>query len=164
METRGEINANRKILQDYFDVSPDHKLILFATNRPVVCQSFPRIVAELADDVASGAFGKAVLVLRPNNISEYNQREYIEKYRGNPFVRISFPDPDGVEAWRGDLAVSWRQIISGVDVIITVCSMMILEAFYYGTPVVCPNYNYGMLSQYGFDYTFLLPARGFSGR
>ena len=154
MEASQEVKSPKSALRNHFDIPQDHKIILVATNRPHMGLALPRIVAELLEDIDAGKMGKAILLLRPNNASPKNQKIYVGRFKDHPLVRINLPEPDGLESWRGRAPLPWRAIISGVDVVVTVCSMMILEAFYYGVPVVNPNYNYGMLNRYGFDYVF----------
>ncbi|MBU4277671.1 MAG: hypothetical protein KKC30_13090 [Proteobacteria bacterium] len=154
MEASREIKASQSALRRHFDIPEDHKVILVATNRPHMGLALPRIIAELLEDMEAGRLGKAVLLLRPNNTRPENQRVYIERFKDHPLVRINLPESDGDESWRGQASLQWREIISSVDVVVTVCSMMILEAFHYDVPVVNPNYNYGMLNQYGLDYVF----------
>lgn len=154
MESSNNAKLDRRSLHRYFNIPDDHRIILAATNKTYMGVALPRILEELLQDMSDGKIERATLVIRPANSRQENIDAYVNRFKDHPLVRINLPENDGKEEWAGEKPVDWRQIIAGVDAIITVCSMMILEAFYYGTPVVNPDYNYGMLNNYGFDYTF----------
>lgn len=154
MESSNNGQLDRSSLHRLFNIPDDHRIILAATNKTYMGVALPRILDELLQDMSAGKIERAILVIRPANSRQENLDAYVDRFKDHPLVRINLPENDGREEWAGEKEVNWRQIIAGVDVIITVCSMMILEAFYFGTPVINPNYNYGMLNELGFDYTF----------
>lgn len=152
MEAPGDLTDTKEAICRHFNIPSDHKLILAATNKPHMGLSLPGILEELLQDMEAGKLGKATLIIRPANSREENQRAYIRRFQDHPLVRINLPEADGEEDWGKGSGLEWRQIIAGVDVVVTVCSMMILEALYLGTPVVNVGYNYNMLNEYGFDF------------
>lgn len=132
-------------------IPKEYKIILFPSNQHYLVTPEPRILEELVYDIELGKFGKSILILRPNNTWGEFQKKYITKYANHPCVRLNIPEEDGVSKYEG-VDISWMDVLSNVDLVITICSMVVLEAFHFDKPVINLNYDYGMMSIYGFSY------------
>lgn len=139
----------RNQFREIMKIPKDYKIILFPTNQSHLVGAEERILDELFTDIKNGVFGKAILIIRPNNIYSSANKLYIAKYSANPLVRINIPEDELVYR---ESEVSWDSVISSVDVILTGCSMIILEAFHWDIPVVNYIYDYGILNNFGFSF------------
>ena len=153
---RLESRLNNKITRDEFlrimNIPFDHKIILFPANQYYIMAPEPRILQELIDDVKSGIFGKVILILRPNNTWDAQQKKYIETYKNDPVVRINIPEDDSSPQNYKSAQLSWNIVLENCDIVITICSMIVLEAFYFGKPVININYDYGVMNEYGHSF------------
>lgn len=144
---------NEKAFRKRMKIPEGFRIILFPTNQHYIMAPEPRILEELIHDVESGKIGDVVVIVRPNNTSGPFQKEYIRKYKDHPLVRINIPEEDGVGRYSED-ETRWVDVLANVDVVITICSMMVLEAFYFNKPVINLNYDYGMMGDWGYSYKF----------
>jgi glycosyltransferase involved in cell wall biosynthesis len=152
LEPQGWIPMVPEEFKAWLDIPADHKVILFPTNQHYIMAPEPRILEELVADIEQRKLGKAVLLLRPNNLLGDRQRGYVRQYRDHSCVRLNLPENDGVAAEYERPEVSWIDVLTNVDVVVTICSMMVLEAFHFDKPVVNIDYDHGILNEFGYSF------------
>lgn len=135
------------------NIPSDHKIILFPTNQDYLVANEPAVLADLVGAVAAGRLGKATVIVRPNNTTGKFQKEYLSIYKDHPHVRLNIPENDSGGDY-GELDVTWRDVLSNVDVVITICSMMVIEAFFYDKPVINIDFDDGIMNEYGYSFRF----------
>ncbi len=135
-----------------FNIPADHRVLLFPTNQDILVKPEPRILAELVADIQAGKLGKVILLLRPNNTWSPLAKQYLQDYAQHPCVRLNLPEPDGAGTDLRPTDLAWLDVLANVDVIVTICSMLVVEAFHFDKPVVNLNYDYGEISALGYSY------------
>lgn len=152
-EKCGNNKINKNSFNEIMSIPEGHKIILFPTNQIHLIRAEGRILEEMVVDIQNSVFGKAILLIRPNNMHTSATKGYIKKYGNNPFVRFNIPEEDGADFAFREPEVSWNNAIACSDLIVTGgCSMILLEAFHWDKPVVQYKYDYNISNDYGFSH------------
>ena len=152
LEKNNEKTTDRNEFRFKMNIPNGYNVILFPSNQPYIIAVEPILLEELIEDINHGKLGKVILIIRLNNIHGEIQKWYAEKYRTESLVRINIPEIDGYLSKYSEADISWDTVLSNVDLVITICSMIVLEAFNWDKPVINLNYDYGIMNKDGLSY------------
>ncbi|MCL5290699.1 MAG: CDP-glycerol glycerophosphotransferase family protein [Firmicutes bacterium] len=126
--------------KERLNIHHDNKIITYTCNSGDVMPGEQKIIDAILSLIESGMFGKAVLVLRLN--PSWNREKYKNIYQNNFLVRIDESPP----SYSGTYCTKWNSgkednlnyvnIIQNSDVILTIVSMVVLEAALFDRPIV----------------------------
>ncbi len=139
--------TNEKEFRERLKISFDAVIITYAASAESMFPDEERFVDELLDEIMSGKYGEAVLVLRLHP-PDVRKERYCKKYQNKKLpIRLDFPDSafTAFNTWSIGDESSVREFVELMqysDVIINLSSTIALDAVLFDTPVICLNFNY----------------------